>query len=125
VKVGFAVQVAEPDQPSRTRAFIAISLGLTPPACAIQSITFLSDTLCCVEVTSSTVTGSARSSMTKCCSANSLQPERGCVHGCLRVDGDRVIDVPDIPKRTRHSRSAMEDSVSQRRTKGEHNKISW
>ena len=35
-----------PDHPSRTLAFIAVSLGLVPPACAIQSITFLSDTLC-------------------------------------------------------------------------------
>jgi hypothetical protein len=43
--------------PPCNRAFIAISFGLTPPACAIQSITFLSDTRCCVKVTSSTVTG--------------------------------------------------------------------
>jgi hypothetical protein len=31
---------ATPDYPSRTRTFIAISLGLVPPACDIHSITF-------------------------------------------------------------------------------------
>ena len=31
--------------------------------------------------------------------ADALQPESGGVHGGLRVDGDRVVDVPDIPKR--------------------------
>jgi hypothetical protein len=31
--------------------------------------------------------------------ADSLQPERRRVHGRLGMDGDLVVDVPDIPKR--------------------------
>jgi hypothetical protein len=43
---GRSTSAPDPDQPSRTRAFIAISFGLVPPACDIQSVTFFNDTLC-------------------------------------------------------------------------------
>jgi hypothetical protein len=51
-----AIARPKPNHPSRTRAFIAASLGLLAPSYASQSITFFSDTLCCVTVTNSTVT---------------------------------------------------------------------
>jgi hypothetical protein len=90
---------AEVDQPSRTRAFIAISLGLTPPACAIQSITFLSDTLCWVEVNQLDRDRIGEILQDELLLADALQPEGGGVHGRLGVDSNRVVDVADIPKR--------------------------
>jgi hypothetical protein len=115
--------VAAPDHPSRTRAFIAISLGLVPPACAIHSITFLSDTLCWVEVANSTVTGSARSSITNCCSLMRFSPRAAAsmvvsawtvIEWSMSRTSRNVTRLPEVPWGTAYHNG---------RTKGEHDTI--
>jgi len=85
---------------------------------------FLSDTLCWVEVTSSTVTGSARSSIANCCSRIRFRPRAAAsmvvsawtFTECWMSRTSRNV--------TRHSREPWRTGHHGRRTNGEHATIS-